>query len=221
MAMPLTITLATFWRPLARSVLFTALLLLMISSSPSWAANSWRRVSEAHGVQLESRALPGERFDEFRASTTLQIRPEIIAAYLFGKYLDLPNRRIQRTFIERGNDVTVWSDVVRLPMISERCYSMRFERQALPATGVRVRFHTLNDHGTSPTPGCVALRSKGEWTLTPVPGGTQITYVSLTDLGGRVPAGLARNSLAEAAIMSVRKVAAGASNRPLPKGAHE
>lgn len=209
------------WRTIVCSLNLAGALFLVLYSSSSLAASPWRIVGEANGVKLESRTLPGERFDELRASTVLKVRPEAIADYVLGKYLDLPNKRIQRTFIERGSNSAAWSDVVSLPMVSERCYSMRLERQALPAAGVRVRFHTLNDPGTPPKNGCVALRSKGEWTMTPIAGGTQLTYVSLTDLGGRVPAGLARSSLADAAIMSVRKVVAGASNRPLPKGANE
>jgi hypothetical protein len=54
--------------------------------------------------------------------------------------------------------------------------------------------------------------------MTPTDVGTRLTYASLTDVGGKVPAVLASRSLSAAAVMSVRKVVAGASGLPLPRG---
>jgi hypothetical protein len=128
------------------------------------------------------------------------------------------NKNISRTFITREPELTVWSDVLRTPLISERCYSMRFEKQIHGNGEIRVRFVSLDYVGKKPKPDCIALRSRGEWVLTPSGTGTRLTYASLTDVGGRVPVALARRSLSAAAISSVRKVAAGASGLALPRG---
>jgi hypothetical protein len=181
-------------------------------------AQQWRVASEKDGIRMETRPLPGERFDELRVSTSLKASPQTVADYLFGKYLDEKNRNISRTFIKRERELTIWSDVLSTPLISERCYSMRFEKHLHDNGEIRVRFVSLDYLGKAPKPDCIALRSRGEWVLTPAGTGTRLTYASLTDVGGRVPVGLARRSLSAAAIMSVRKVVAGASGLALPRG---
>lgn len=181
-------------------------------------AQQWRIASEKDGIRMETRPLPGERFDELRVSTSLKVPPQTVADYLFGKYLEEKNKNISRTFIKRGPELTVWSDVLRTPLISERCYSMRFEKQTHASGEIRVRFVSLDYVGKKPKSDCIALRSRGEWVLTPAGSGTRLTYASLTDVGGRVPVALARRSLSAAAVSSVRKVAAGASGLALPRG---
>jgi hypothetical protein len=181
-------------------------------------AQEWRTASNEDGVRLESRSIRGERFDELRVSTTLNAPPDAIANYLFGKYLDEKNKNIRRTFIERDPELTIWSDVLSTPVTSERCYSMRFERQVRASGEVRVRFASLDYIGESRVPDCSALRSRGEWVMTPTSAGTRLTYASLTDVGGKVPVFLARRSLSAAAVMSVRKVVAGVSGLALPHG---
>ena len=203
-------------------VIGTLACLLLLPAALSLPARAqvqqWRTASDKDGIRLETRRIPGERFDELRVSTSLDASPGAIADYLFGKYLEEKNRNISRTFIRRGRELTIWSDVLRTPMISERCYSMRFERQAHANGEIRVSFVSLDYVGRKPTPDCIALRSRGEWVMTPTGAGTRLSYASLTDIGGKVPAAMARRSLSAAAIMSVRKVAAGASGLALPRG---
>src|SRR5690606_19213832 len=78
------------------------LLLAAAWSLPARAqAQQWRTASDRDGIRLETRRIPGERFDELRVSTSLDASPGAIADYLFGKYLEERNRNIRRTFIER------------------------------------------------------------------------------------------------------------------------
>ncbi len=167
---------------------------------------------------METRAIAGERFDELRVSTSLKASPETIADYLFGQYLDERNKNIDRTFIQRGRELTIWSDVLRTQIISERCYSMRFERKIHANGEIRVKFSSLDYVGKKPTPDCISLRTRGEWVMTPTGFGTRLTYASLTDVGGKIPSVLASRTLSSAAVMSVRKVVAGASGLPIPRG---
>ena len=188
-------------------------------SVPSSAqAQQWQTASDSHGIRVETRQIPGERYDELRISTTLKVSPGVIANYLFGKFLDDQNKNVTRIFIQRGRDVTIWSDVLSTPVIRDRCYSVRFERHDLANGEIRVKFASLDFVGRKPTPDCIALRSRGEWIMTPTQAETRLTYVSLTDIGGNVPTFLAKRSLSSAAILSIRKVIAGASGRPLPQG---
>lgn len=193
--------------------------LLAAWSMPGSAqAQQWRAVSDANDIRVERRSIPGERYDELRISTSLNVSPEAITEYLFGKFLDQNNRNVTRTFIQRSRKVVVWSDVLRMPMMRDRCYSIRFERQNLADGEIRVKFASLNDVGRKPKPDCVALRARGEWIMTPTHAETRLTYVSLTDVGGNAPVFMANRSLSSAAILSVRKVVAGASGQPLPQG---
>lgn len=204
-------------RGIARAL--AGLLLVPAAWLPGHAqAQQWQLAKDKDGIRLETRRLPGARFDELRISTSLKATPEAIADYLFGKYLDEKNKNIRRTFVQRGRDVTVWSDVLSTPVTSERCYSMRFERHAPGGGEVRVKFVTLDYVGAKPRPDCIPLRSRGEWVMTPTGAGTRLTYVSLTDFGGRVPAMLAERSLSSAAVSSLRKVVAGSSGLALPRG---
>ncbi|MGH8060657.1 MAG: hypothetical protein ACREO7_01400 [Pseudoxanthomonas sp.] len=209
---------ASFPSRVARAVACLLFLSAALSLPARAQAQQWRTASDKDGIRLETRRIPGERFDELRVSTSLDASPAAIADYLFGKYLEEKNRNISRTFIQRGRELTIWSDVLSTPVISERCYSMRFERQVHANGEIRVRFASLDYVGRKPVPDCIALRSRGEWVMTPTGTGTRLAYASLTDIGGKVPAAMARRSLSAAAIMSVRKVAAGASGLALPRG---
>ena len=42
-------------------------------------AQQWRTASEKDGIRLESRQLPGERFDELRVSASLKASPQTVA----------------------------------------------------------------------------------------------------------------------------------------------
>ena len=201
------------WR-LACLLLFS----LALSMAGGAQAQQWRTASDKDGIRVETRRIAGARFDELRVSTSLQASPEAIADYLFGKYLDERNKNIRRTFIQRGRELTIWSDVLSTPVTSERCYSMRFERQVRADGEIRVRFASGEYVGRKPKPDCIALRSRGEWVMVPTGSGTRLSYASLTDFGGKVPAVLARRSLSAAAVMSLRKVVAGSSGLALPRG---
>ncbi|ALN60101.1 hypothetical protein GLE_4760 [Lysobacter enzymogenes] len=180
--------------------------------SPAAAAqpSPWRTLSNEDGIHLEARRVAGERFDELRVSTSLKVSPDAVADFLLGKYLDARNKNIRRRFIQRGPEVVVWADVLRTP-VADRCYSMRFERQDLADGAVRVKFASLDEAGTGAASDCVALRSRGEWLMTPSAGGTRLVYASLTDIGGNTPVFMAKGPLTSAAVSSVRKVVAGAS----------
>lgn len=188
------------------------------SASGSAQAQSWRAVSDKDDIRMEARRIPGERFDELRITTSLKVSPQTVADYLFGKYLDEKNKNISRTFIQRGPDVTIWSDVLSIPVAGDRCYAMRFERQAQANGEIRVKFVSLDYVGEKPKSNCIALRSRGEWVMTPTSAGTQLTYASLTDIGGKTPAFLVHRSLSSVALSSVRKVVAGSSGLALPRG---
>jgi len=191
----------------------------MALSMPGTAlAQQWKNVSDKDGIRVESRSIPGERYDELRISTSLKVSPEAIANYLFGKFLDDKNKNVTRTFIQRGREVTIWSDVLSTPVTRDRCYSVRFERHNFANGEIRVKFASLDYVGRKPSPDCIALRSRGEWIMTPMHAETRLTYVSLTDIGGNVPAFFAKRSLTSAAILSIRKVIAGTSGGALPRG---
>ena len=180
---------------IAHRFLACVVLQAALSMPTSAQAQQWQTASDSDGIRVESRHIPGERYDELRISTSLKVAPAIIASYLFGKFLDDKNKNVTRTFIQRGRDVTIWSDVLSTPVMRDRCYSVRFERHDFANGEIRVEFASLAFIGKKPTPDCIALRSRGEWTMTPTHAKTRLTYISLTDIGGNVPVFLADRSL--------------------------
>lgn len=194
------------------------LLLAAITTPSPVQAQQWRTTSHKDGIRVEARTLSGERFDELRVSTVVPVAPHTIADFLVGDYLDQANKNIRRTFVKRSRDLIIWSDVLTAPAISARCYSMRFERSLLQVDGeVKVRFSSADYIGQKPSADCIVLQARGEWIMAPVAGGTRLSYVSLTDVGGGTPAVLVRRSLTHAAVQSVRKVSAGAMGLEQPR----
>jgi hypothetical protein len=179
---------------IARSIArlgFAGLLVAALALPLAAQAQQWRISSNNDGIRLESRTLPGERFDQLRASAQVPVAPQAVADFLVGDYLDQENKSIRRTFVKRTRKLTVWSDVLTAPAIDPRCYSMRFERSEPAADGqITVRFSTGDYIGSRPS-GCITLRAHGEWSMRPVGNGTLLTYTSLTDTGGGTPAILA------------------------------
>ena len=205
-----------------RLATLSVLALSLIVSSQAALAQTWKLDRPQHGIRVESRIVAGERFEELRLTTDLSLAPETIATYLMGGYLDLRNERITRKFESRTPAAVVWSDLLKLPMMSPRCYSMRFERRLHSTGQIEIRFTTKDARpAVAARSECTLLRTRGSWHLRPTPAGTQVTYVSLTDVGGKVPAGLASRTLRDAAITSVRKVAAGAAGLKVPHGLDE
>lgn len=215
---PVSCRVSAVSRAPVRYLAFLLLLSIAWSSLAGEPATQWRSISDKDGIRLEARRIPGERFDELRVTTSLKASPKTVADYLLGKYLDEKNKNIRRTFIQRGPDMALWSDVLSTSVASDRCYSMRFERHALADGAMRVTFVSLGYAGGKPMPDCIALRARGEWTMTPAGAGTRLTYASLTDIGGSAPAFMVQRSLAAAAVSSVRKVVAGSSGLALPRG---
>ncbi|MFK3650385.1 hypothetical protein ACI2IY_18410 [Lysobacter enzymogenes] len=205
----------------SRSMGFAIILLGVTAAIPLAATaqpSPWRTLSNENGLHLEARRIAGERFDELRVTTSLKASPDTVADYLLGKYLDAKNKNIRRRFIQRGPEVAVWADVLSTPVAADRCYSMRFERKDLGDGAIRVKFASLDEAAAGSTPDCIALRSRGEWLMTPTAEGTRLVYASLTDIGGNTPAFVVKGSLSAAAVSSVRKVVAGASGLALPRG---
>lgn len=203
-----------------RSIRSVAMLFCAVAAcSPAVAAqpSPWRTLSNEDGIHLEARRVAGERFDELRVSASLKVSPDAVADFLLGKYLDARNKNIRRRFIQRGPEVVVWADVLSTP-VADRCYSMRFERQDLADGAVRVKFASLDAADAKPPTDCIALRSRGEWLMTPTAAGTRLVYASLTDIGGNTPAFVVKGTLSSAAVSSVRKVVAGSAGLALPRG---
>lgn len=147
-----------------RSIRSVAMLFCAVAAcSPAVAAQPppWRTLSNENGIHLEARRIPGERFDELRVSTSVKVSPDAVADFLLGKYLDAKNKSIRRSFLQRSPEVAVWSDVLRAPVAADRCYSMRFERQALAGGAIRVKFASLEGAVPKPASDCIALRSRG------------------------------------------------------------
>jgi len=209
--------------PVVRSefVRWAAVVLCAAAAWPLSAAaqlSPWRTLSNKDGLHLEARRVAGERFDELRVSTSVKVSPNAVADFLLGKYLDAKNKNIRRSFLQRSPEVVVWSDVLSAPVAADRCYSMRFERQALAGGAIRMKFASLDGADAKPPADCIALRSRGEWLMTPTAAGTRLVYASLTDIGGNTPAFVVKGTLSSAAVSSVRKVVAGSAGLALPRG---
>jgi hypothetical protein len=153
--------------------------------------------------------VPGERFPELRVEAITAVPGVKLAAYLLGNYIDEADPGIHRQLVERSKDFAEWTDLIRTPIISDRCATTRLSlRRGDKEDGaITVEFVA---RGTwpkgKPSAGCVPLRSQGSWSFRPAAGGTLLTYTIFADPGGGVPPFLVRGALEDDALKRVARV---------------
>ena len=189
-------------------VLSAVLLSLPVAVHGAGEAQQWKRLRTKHGLTLMSRSVEGERFPELRIRTTTALPAGRVVAYLMGRYIDDADPGFQRRMVERSPQAARWTDLIRTPLISDRCATStsRVSKDG-SAGGIEVAFASGDDWPLGkPTAACVPLRSRGSWTVRPTAGGSELTYTIFADPGGGIPVFLVRGAMEDDALDRVRRV---------------
>ncbi|MCM0080029.1 hypothetical protein L4X63_00335 [Geomonas sp. Red32] len=195
------------WLPL-----LAGLLLSLSLFQATAGADEWRHLRTRHGLAVMGRPVEGARFMELRIETSTGTPSAKLVSYLMGPYIDEADPGMTRKILERSAEAAAWTDLIKTPVLSDRCASARtWVRREANGT-VEVEFESRDEWSRGkPAPGCVAIRARGRWVLRPAAGGTRITYTILADPGGSVPVFLVRGMMEDDALNRVRRVVAEAA----------
>ena len=171
--------------------------------------SGWKEESNSKGVAIHSRARAGSELREFRGVGMIEAPPAVAFAVLddLAAYTSFMPYTTECRVIQRQKDAVIIYQRLKLPLISDRDYTIRSRYDQSHAGGsavYRIHWETANDLGPAPNRGVVRVnRCEGGWLLEPHgTGATRATYTIHSDSGGAIPAMLANNG----SRMAIRKL---------------
>jgi hypothetical protein len=187
-----------------RLLWFTSVLFLAGSARAGEGFTELRR--EADGLVIESRAVAGTGFPQFRIRVHVPAVAQRLADAVWQfRAQSVEGRMIERREIleEHENERLVWQ-VVRPPLVSRRESLIRFSRACDPLGAITIEFHSVP--GPARVADTVRIAARGRWVFTPDPnGGTWLEHLVISDPGGSVPPFLAIGSQQDIAVALVRE----------------
>ncbi len=168
--------------------------LLALASSPAAADEGWNLYATKLGVRYSRRSVPGSRFYEYLAVTTVPESPDVVLRTIWNGIIDAPPPTLKRrTVLLRTPSEIVVYDHVHAPVVTDRDVVLRI-RQQRRGQIIDVTFEAASDVGPPPQPGLVRLGAvRGAWKILPgAAGGTELSYRCYSEPGGSVPAFIAR-----------------------------
>lgn len=184
------------------------------------AADGWKlHKTYDDGVVLETRKIPGQRFDELRVGKHVDLTPKQMADAVWRIRKDGWEFRVHKKRLimkETESERLMYSQLLT-PVISDRDYTIRQTRHFDPTSGVhQMLFEAANNLGPPPNDDHVRVEIiRGGWTLEPDGDGTYVTYFVLNDPAGSLPPWIARGELRDTAVLVFRELVASASPRPI------
>lgn len=181
-----------------------ALASVVLAATSAVGEEPWRAVSDEHGVRVEVQAVAGTGFENVRVTCSSAASPKAFMKSLWGVASDhsASPEVIRRTVLLDEAQARRYHDVIRAPPATDRDYVMHQVWSEDAATGaVTARFWSVDDPRAPVSPELVRFgTSRGTVSAAPADaGGSTLTYVVFTDLGGALPAWLARGPQREAA----------------------
>jgi START domain len=168
------------------------------------------RVEERDGITLESRPVPGSAYVELRLTTTSSHTPGSLceAAFGTGRFDPQEPDLKSRTVLLESADERVTYDQISPPLVANRDYAVRAQRELGPDGSCAVRFSLANELAPPRPEGWVRLTQvAGSWSFVPQPDGrTRVTYVIHTDPAGSLPPFLVEGSRRTLAVKWVRLI---------------
>lgn len=176
------------------------LVLVLLGAQPE--APRWERVSDRDGVRVEVQAVAGSGFERIRVSCATRAEPAVFMRALWGKATDssASPEVVKRVVLIDEERVRRYWDLVHAPPASDRDYVLHEDWSFDERQAVTLRFATVDDPAKPVTPDLVRFgKIEGSFGAVPRPGGgSDLTYVVYTDLGGAIPAWLTRGAQREA-----------------------
>jgi hypothetical protein len=189
-----------------------AIVVLVLLAAGAMADDGWERVDVEDGITIEARDVEGSSIHEVRATAHVDVPPAAIAAVLWS-YQDhasfVPRLRHAEVVRDAGDERIVYEQI-ELPLLKDRDVVLRVRREIDPATGaIDVRSTAITGEGPPESSRFVRVRtSSGHWRFAPAGGGTDVTYVIRSDVGGAVPAWIVNRAQREAVPDLVRALMA-------------
>lgn len=178
-----------------------ALVLLLLGADP--AEKKWERVNERDGAVLEVQEVAGSGFENIRVTCTTKVSPQDFLKTLWSTAADIstnPEVKKREVLIDEEKVRRYW-DLVRAPPASDRDYVLHKEWAEDERQVITMTFTTVDDPKKPPSKELVRFgKVAGRFVAAPRPeGGSELTYVIFTDLGGAIPAWLTRGAMRESA----------------------
>ena len=157
-------------------------------------ADQWRPAYEKDGVEVDQRAVAGERVRATRGVATLGCSASRVMAVLgdVDAHAGMipPIAAVRWLRHEAGGEV--YHMVIDPPVVARRDYCIRIAVTALAGGGYRSEF-TVESQGCPPPQGGIVrmVVNTGSWTVEPLTAGSaRVTYEAITDPVGATPAWL-------------------------------
>ncbi|MEA3188028.1 MAG: hypothetical protein QOD99_1858 [Chthoniobacter sp.] len=171
------------------------------SGMASTEDQTWKFDSRSNGIEFYSRPRAGSSIREFKAVSTIDAAANAIQNVLddrdaYPRFM--PYVRECRVISHEGTVLIAYQHLAP-PFVSERDYTVRLEKQILPATAggaYRTRWVPANDAGPPERPGIVRVKiNEGSWLIEPLnANASRATYCIYTDSGGTLPAFIANRA---------------------------
>jgi hypothetical protein len=185
---------------------------VLVASAPALAAERWELVSRDEVLSLEVAEVPGSGFENVRVISSSPASPRVVIKALWGVASDTtPSPEvIRRDVLIDEAQVRRYYDVVRAPPASDRDYVIHESWREDESGAISMRFETVDDPKKPVTRELVRFgRVQGSFTASPrAGGGSTLTYLVYTDLGGSLPPWLTRGAQREAArkfVLEIRR----------------
>lgn len=178
-----------------------AITCLLLAAAGVAAADGWTRLGVEDGIALEARDVPGSSLREVRATTRADVPPAALAAVVWdydSHASFVPHLRHAEVIRDAGDERVVYEQV-DLPLLRDRDVVLRIRRETDADGTVDIRSTAVADEGPPASSRFVRIRtSAGHWRFAPAGGGTDVTYVVRSDVGGAVPSFIADRAQREA-----------------------
>ena len=187
-------------------LLYAAAVMAIFANS----SEPWSTVSTENGLTMSVQPVKGSSHENVRVTLTTTAPPTVFMDALWGSLDDRTQNPevVKREVFEDGVSSRRYWDMVRAPPASDRDYVMQASRLLDEATGAyRHDFETVSDPRKPVKSNVVRMTVRGRCTVTPrTSGGSDVVYEIFTDIGGSIPAFLARGPARKSALQMLRDV---------------
>jgi hypothetical protein len=192
-----------------RSIIGSCMLwTLLLLASRGGADEPWKTYAVKDGVTLEKRAVPGSSYYEYRATTEVQVSPQVVLAGIWAAVGSPAPTVRKRTVLRKSDNEILVYDQIHTPVVSDRDVTIDIRKSVLPDGAVEVRFDSHNELGPPPEHGYVRLPVvRGGWRAEATgSGGSKISYTCYSEPGGSVPAFLVRGAQQDQVLVDVERI---------------
>ncbi|MBS03031.1 MAG: hypothetical protein CMQ24_10040 [Gammaproteobacteria bacterium] len=196
-------------RLLRRSALNLALTACLAACPAASNDQPWQPGANESGVLVEVRDVPGSKYQEFRARTTIDLPMARVLAVL----ADIPacpqwmhQCERARTLEDRSERERIIHQVTNLPFpVKSRDLVLRVTLEA-DARAVLVRLEALPGHIPTRSDAVRIRKSHGHYRLEEAGTGTLVEWQQFADPAGRVPAFIVRGMMTELPVRSLSRL---------------